>query len=463
MADILKITSPIAPRENIHNTNRQIPTEGVFDLTNPNVIIKAPPSPVITHKNQFEQGAMAHLSKELLGPLLKNTDALLDTMRKIVLMINNTSTTTGTIPKEFLEKLFIKPEQMLESLITNEKNETAFGGPFFDILRLMAKLDNQPRLNTAIVSVLKYFDCFINKENTLDTIIHQGKSLPNQLFKTDRVVVEEAQKTLGLLVENKGENSKEIIKFLKNEYIPVLRQIVQKYNQDQSIRNQVMGIIHNIVRVDKGEPKRLEDASSNLVEELKALTNLSDKDLVDLKVQLMKKATESKPEVEDKDVATLISKALEKSEPIAINRVAHTLLTYLVQSESPVLPIAHYVMPIDFHGDKTYVEFFVDKDCKERKGDAKDSRNIFFTIQSEKHGTFEVDLLARDQYVELFIKCPENLLENVKNIKTILREKIEGQGYRLAAYQVGPYKEGLSILERFPKFAIRKAGINVKV
>ena len=463
MADLLKITSPITPRENVHNTQKQIPTEGVFDLTNPNIVVKTPPNTAITQKNQFEQGATAHLNKELLGPLLEKTDVLLDSMRKIILMIGKTSASSVNIPKEFIEKLFVSPEHMLQSLLVTDKDGTAFGGPFFDILRLMAKLDNQPGLKNAIVSVLKYFDCFINRHNTLDAISHMGKSLPGMLFKTDRANIEVLQQALATLMENSNENQKETLKFLKNEYIPALRQIVQKYNQDQSIRNQVMSIIHNIVRVDKGDIKRLEDSASNLVEELKLLTNLNDKDLVDLKVQLMEKATETKVNGGDKDIASLISQALDKTEPVALNRVAQNLLTYLVQSESPVLPISHFILPVDFYGDKTYMEFFVDKDCQERKGNGKDSRNIFFTIQSDKHGTFEVDLLARDHFLELSIKCPENLMDSVKDIKSMLREKIEAQGYRLATYQVGAWKEGQSILDKFPKFALRKAGINVKV
>lgn len=463
MADILKITSPIVPRDNVHNLQKQIPTEGVFDLTNPNVIVKSPPSTELTQKNPFEHApTLSQLNKELLGPLLKSTDLLLDSMRKIILMISNANIASGNIPKEFLDKLFVSPDAMLRALLLQEKNETAFSGTLFDTLRLLAKLDNQPKLQNAISLVLKYFDCFINKENGLAAILHQGKNLPGLLFKGDRAVIEELGNRLDFLVETKSDIQKDIVKFLKNDYIPALRQIVRKYGQDETIRNTVMAIINNIVRVDKGDPERLEEAITNLNDELKMLTNLSEKDLSGLKSQLLQGAQKIKAEEGGNDLASLLMKALDRSESPVLNKAAQNLLTYMVQNESPVLPIMHFMMPIDFYGERTYGEFFIDKNCEERKGEAKEARNIFFTIQSDKYGTFEVDLLAKDQFVELSIRCPEKLIDTVRNIKATLREKVEGQGYRLGGYQVSAWQEGQSILQKFPKFAIRRAGVNVK-
>jgi len=467
MVDMLKITSPITPKDTGHNLQKQIPTEGVFDLTNTNVVIKMPPTIQTIQKNPFDHGAMSHLSKEVLGPLLESTDNLLESMRKIVVLVNTIEAESGNIPKEFLDKLFISADALLKTLLRRDKDETAFGGVFFDTLRLLSKLENQPKLQGAIALVLKYFDCYINRDNTLEAVVQQSRSLPGVLLKADRAVAEELGSKLELLVssskDDPSDNPKEVLKFLKNDYIPVLRKLVQKNDQDQIIRNTVMAIIHNIVRMDKANPKRLDEAITYLNEELKLLTNIPDKNLVELKSQLLEKAREVKTGEGDTDVPALISKVLDKSESTALHKAAQNLLSYMVQSESPVLPIMHFMLPIDFYGNKTYGEFFIDKNCEERKGDAKKAQNIFFTIQSDKIGTFEVDLLAKDQYVELNIKCPENLIESIKSIKTKIREKIEAQGYRMSGYQVSPWQEGQSILERFPKFALRKAGINVKV
>jgi len=113
--------------------------------------------------------------------------------------------------------------------------------------------------------------------------------------------------------------------------------------------------------------------------------------------------------------------------------------------------------------ENTFGEFFVDKDCKERKVDANAAKNIFFTIKSDKFGNFEVDLLARDKKIDLDIRCPDILLNQVKETRSKWKEIIEEQGFRLATYQVGVYQDSQAIVQRFPKLALRKVGMDVKV
>ena len=128
-----------------------------------------------------------------------------------------------------------------------------------------------------------------------------------------------------------------------------------------------------------------------------------------------------------------------------------------------MIPLMHFTIPFRYLEENTYGEFFVDKDCKERKGDAKSAKNIFFTIQSDKYGNFEVDLLVRDKRIDLDIRCPDNLLNPVRETRAKWREIIETQGFRLANYEVGVYQESRSIIQRFPKLAMKKVGIDVKV
>jgi hypothetical protein len=135
----------------------------------------------------------------------------------------------------------------------------------------------------------------------------------------------------------------------------------------------------------------------------------------------------------------------------------------MVQSESPMVPLMHFTIPFRYMDENTYGEFFVDKDCKERRGNAKSAKNIFFTIQSDKYGNFEVDLLIKDKTIDLDIRCPDVLLSPVKDTRPKWKAIIEEQGYRLSNYQVGVYQESQTIVQRFPKLAVKKVGIDVKV
>ncbi len=168
-------------------------------------------------------------------------------------------------------------------------------------------------------------------------------------------------------------------------------------------------------------------------------------------------------EAEKKDLAALLSESMGKSAPLKVNNLAQNLLMNLVQSESPLLPLLHFTIPFRFMDENTYGEFIVDKDCSERRGDAKEAKNIFFTIKSDKYGNFEVDILARDNIIDLDIRCPDDLVAPIKEIRDKWKDIIEEQGYRLARYHVGVYQESQTILLRYPKLAYGKAGLDVKV
>ncbi|MDR2132040.1 MAG: hypothetical protein LBP30_01700 [Clostridiales Family XIII bacterium] len=176
---------------------------------------------------------------------------------------------------------------------------------------------------------------------------------------------------------------------------------------------------------------------------------------------------EEAPKPEDgrpvKDIADALKRAMEMSASTKANTAAQNMLTQLIDNESPVFALMHLLFPIKYRGEEVYAEVYVDKDCEEKKKDASDAQNIFFVIRSEKFGNFEVDLLARDRMIELNIKCPSLLTEDVRDIKGDLRLMIENLGYRLTAYTVDDYREDKSVLQRFPKLAMRKAGIDVRI
>jgi hypothetical protein len=164
-----------------------------------------------------------------------------------------------------------------------------------------------------------------------------------------------------------------------------------------------------------------------------------------------------------KDIADVLRHAMEMGVSSKANTAAQNMLVQLIENDSPVFALLHFLFPTKYQGDDVYAEVYVDKDCEERKRDADDARNIFFIIQSDKFGNFEVDMLARDRTIDLEIKCPSLLTDDVRAIRDDLRRMIEQLGYRLTAYNVDEYREDRNIMQRFPKLAMRKAGIDVRI
>ncbi len=542
MVDILKITSPISIKSKVQNLPSKLPTDAVFDITNPAPVVTKQAKTQNVDDESGKQSLLKNLNKEIFEPLLHSTRAQADGVRKLVLMAKLFETSSGILSESFLDRVFVKPQEMLDELLTREKGATLFTGEFFDSLRMLAKLEGQPKLREAIVSILKFFDCYVNQENSLKAIVKQSQTLAHKLPKAEAQLIQNQIETLDTMVklntmarknllaaqrsaaapnlfmggqggledpifsvrqgagvseslEARGkalsmdldaiiqqdkESQSEIKAFLKNELIPVLGQTVKRHQGSNRIYNQVMAIVHNIVRYDKADPRLLEEAVFQLGDDLKLLTNLTSDDIIEMKrlvfehavleqemseSQGMDKRTMDKYGVESEknDLASLLSKALDKSGPAKINSVAQNLLLNMVQSESPMVALLHFTIPFRYMEENTYGEFFVDKDCKDRRGNAKSAKNIFFTIQSDKFGNFEVDLLVRDKQIDLDIRCPDALVNSVKETRNRWKEIIEEQGFRLAGYQVGVYEESQTILQRFPKLAMKKVGIDVKV
>jgi hypothetical protein len=549
------------------------------------------------------------------------------------------------------EELFLNPGDMLEALAARDKGATVFQGELFDALRVLAKAADYPKLQDAIVNLLRAFDSQVNRENSLDAIFRQAANFASMLREDDAQRVLDVLNRLAPLMErpeSDGDARRALGGFIKSELLPLLTEMAGKYRfvNGDKFQNQLMSIIHQVVRFDKSDIRLLQDAMTRLGDELKSFGKLNDEDIADMRRLLFAHLRAAKaqvggpyesawraaasgkgaqaaqtgqpaqtgqsgqaaaqqtgqsgqaaaqqagqsgqaaaqqtgqpgqaaaqqtgqpqqtaaqqtgqpqqaaaqqagqpqqtaaqqaaqplqtgepqtaeqqqaaakdpapealpgragtpealeqrgaaPETERaarganaekaggadgkaddeaakapearaaKDISEVLAKALESGASARINAAAQNLLAQLIQSESPVFALLHFLLPVKYHGDEVYSEFYIDKDCDERKGEGEGSaaQNIFFIIQSEKFGNFEVDLLVRERVAELGIKCPDHLKEDVKAIRSDLRAMMEELGYRLAAYNVDAYREDRSVLQRFPKLAMRKAGIDVRI
>lgn len=488
MADMLKITSPVTVKNRIDNMPKRQTTDAIFDIFNSDrIAVKDPKTQVQQAENEgpsAKQMLLENLNKDVLLPLRAETKAQADELRKFVLMAGLFEK-SGIITEEFLSKLFVRPNELLQQLLTKDKEASLFKGEMFDSLRLLAKMEGQSELKEAIVSVLKHYEALVNRENSLTSLVKQTEVLIRQLPKSAAQQVSALLDEFNAVIKQSGsgfanDNFKEVIAFLKNTFIPVIAQSIRGYQTAASARDAVQAVIHYIVRYDQSDPELLDDAMVRLGNELKPLAKITDDDVRDMRRLIFDHAREAREKSaelmtekafadkmgvvqEEADLPTLVAKALEKDAPAKLQNVAQNMLAYMLQTESPVLPLVHFLIPFRFLDENTYGEFFINKDCEERKGSAKEAKNIFFIIQSDKYGNFEVDLLEREKTIDLDIRCPDALVERVQREKDSLRAMIQEQGYRLAAYQVDVYKPGQTIAARFPKLATGKVGIDVKV
>lgn len=479
MADILKITSPISIHRKIENIPKQLSAKEVFDVNHSGVANRK--IGVERQDEQEKKQALLHeLNRQLFAPLLNQTNAQAETLRKLIEMAMLLRTSFGNTDNQLPDAIFTRPQDLLGELLRKEEGATVFKGEFFDTLRILAKLEGQPRVKEAVLSILKHFDCYTHQDQALRRIIGQSRDLAGKVFKEDGALLRQAAEHPESLDRQQGGSPKEICDYLKNELMPLLGSLVKGYQVSARVRDPVMAIVHHVIRYDKADDDQLKTAMSTLGNEMKSLAGLKDDEIALMKQQLMSVAREAREkngqaglekgtiaqfgiESEEEDLPRFLSRTLESDMPPKLAGLAQNLLMQMVQNESPLFPFMHFLVPLRFLGENTYGEFFVDKDCQERKGDAQSARNIFFTIQSELYGNFEVDLLERDKKISLDIRCPETLVASLKDLRSHIREIIAGQGYRLDGLEINVYETSQSILHRFPKLARRKVGFDVKI
>jgi hypothetical protein len=166
---------------------------------------------------------------------------------------------------------------------------------------------------------------------------------------------------------------------------------------------------------------------------------------------------------EKAEIAQLLESALDAATASKLQLIAQTLLETLIRNESPIFPLMHFLIPFRFLDNDTYGEFFIDKDPSENSAEGEAATDIFFTIQADRYGSFEVFMKVRSSLIEMDIKSPAPLVEVLQTNQDRIRNIIEEQGFRLSTYSVDEFKESQSILKRFPKLALRKVGLDVRI
>lgn len=435
--------------------------------------------------------------------------------------------------RELLNALFVSPDRLLDLLLQQDETGILFQGEAFDVLRdILGKFPDNPAIRDAVTNLLKVFEYNVNLDHSVKTILYQCENLLDYMFSGDRAQFGEylekladmlmpnhsptshALATAGLLdregnlllphpdrpglhpatgqplteeelalldqlrrdpglsaySDNRlGVEPSEAAKVLKNNLLPLLGEVVVKYHQSEGIRDLVMVVVHNIVRVDKGTPESLEDAVGRLIDTLSRVANLGEHFEASLHESLVRganKARFSENEVLGK-LASVVSQTLHNSEatPVAL-RQAESLLLSLLQNQSSMMNVLHFILPMETPDGRIYSEMYVDPDSGERpRGGSEEerARKIFLSVEAESVGSMELQFLESGHKVEFSMWCAEGLVEPLRRIKRSLADLMLVHGYTLTGFEVDELVSHHSIVQVFPKLLDRKVGIDVRI
>ncbi len=435
--------------------------------------------------------------------------------------------------RELLSSLFVPPQRLLELLLQQSQTNILFRGEAFDVLRdILGRFPDNSAVRDAVINLLKVFEYNVNLDYSVKAILYQCENLLDYMFSGDRAqfgdylekladmlmpdhnptssalasaglmdkdgnvllpnpetpdlhpvtgkplteeelaLLEQVRRNPGLSAysgSRLGIEPAEAAKVLKNNLLPLLGEVVVKYHQSESIRDLVMVVVHNIVRVDKGTPQALEEAVSRLIDTLSRVANLGENFSANLHESLVRDANRAKL-AENQVFGTLadvVSKTIHNpdSSPVAL-RQAENLLLSLLQNQSSMMNVLHFILPMETPNGRVYSEMYVDPDSNERPkggGEEGKSRKIFLSVESESIGSMEMQFLESNHRVEFSLWCAEGLVEPLRRIKRSLADLMQAHGYTLTGFEVSELVNQHSIVQVFPKLLDRKVGIDVRI
>jgi hypothetical protein len=261
---------------------------------------------------------------------------------------------------------------------------------------------------------------------------------------------------------------KEAVAVLKNNLLPLLGEIVVKYYQNEKMRDTVMVVVHNMVRLDQGTPESLEAAVKKLAKELHHLANLPknfEQQLLDVVKQNAIDAKTTPNEVVSKITDVVEQALLQPGANPAVLRQAENMLISMIQNQSSLMDILHFVIPFETQLGNVFSEFYVDPETDERvKGSTGEkSHKIFISVETEAHGQFELCFLSTGEQVDFSMWCPEGLVESLKGMKKYLGNIMQAHGYQMHGFAVDKMRAEHNVAEVFPRLLDKKVGMDVHI
>ena len=252
MADILQITTPVAPKEyQMPNRHAQqsvdTATGQVFELGEQNRVVRTNERDDNQYSEQNLKDAVLVNPKSASGT--GSPTAALDTVKGLL------STYTIEALKEkgdidtlnkisaFAEEVILKPENLMRDMINQQESATIFSGKLWDALRQLLKSDS-PDMQSAILDFVRAAADNESKDELLGSLSLNFKFLASELAPS-KAVSEELMRASEAL---SGPDAARNFAAIKNTLVQLVNYTGNSLLLDNKTQNLLPLIIHNISR-----------------------------------------------------------------------------------------------------------------------------------------------------------------------------------------------------------------------
>jgi hypothetical protein len=186
------------------------------------------------------------------------------------------------------------------------------------------------------------------------------------------------------------------------------------------------------------------------------------------KQEAQQQAPAPPPEAKESTLKQLIEFVEKNIDHAAIKTInnynASNLLQSLINAPGVFTPLAHYIIPLNVDGTKSFGELWVDADEgneSARASGGKAKYHLFLTFEVEAAGRFELDLYADGSEVNLSFFYPESFAEKSPALLGKVGKIIAQNGYKTKEIRTGPLTKPHDLTQVFPDILERRTGFNV--
>ena len=181
-------------------------------------------------------------------------------------------------------------------------------------------------------------------------------------------------------------------------------------------------------------------------------------------------ASKAQPEPAKESTLKQLIKFVEKNiDHAAIKTInnynASNLLQSLINAPGVFTPLAHYIIPLEIDGIRSFGELWVDSDEGNEAAKAKGGKpkhHLFLTFEVDAAGRFEIDLYADGNEVSLSFFYPESFKDRAGALIGKVGKIIAHSGYTTKEIRTGPLTKAHDLTQIFPDILERREGFNVK-
>lgn len=464
MSDMLKITTPILPKNYVNTVRSGQQSQDIFNLVNlakvtrPNDRGEASGNNTLNLATERQPGGS-------LAALLSDPGLLAASLKRLVMMsiiISRTAADSSTklASDSILGKLMLHEGELLNEILSQQQGISAFQGEFFDVLRSLLAANPSPQLRESTGALLKSITGQIYARDILDSVAANLEKFA-ELMRT----LPEVSQALQKLAANFKALAPHDPAFpqLKDSLIGVLREIHESIYANSKTMNLTTLIVYNLskfVNEKDAISSAFKQFSAYIPEEMKqTLERLLHQQLEGAVKQSENVVLSSK--VID-GLSALIHRQLENPlGSLSGTAEIYNLLQSLAAAPTVFTPLLHYIIPLTTEDCAAFAELWVDPDS-ERDSDKEPTTKVLFTAEIEVLGHLEFELLVTGSSIDMNLFCPVEFAAFFEDYPQRIGRIAQNTAYTFSGVQVLPLERPRRLEEVFPKLIEKRNGVDVR-